>query len=68
MTAQRETAVDYSRVMIPKSESKYRPLGVPTLEWRIYLGLINKFLQLYKENEPQTYQHAFMPGRGTLTA
>lgn len=37
------TDIDYKRAYIPKGET-VRPLGVPTLEWRIYLHMINNVL------------------------
>lgn len=57
--------IQYHRTYLPKG-STYRPLGVPTLAWRVYLAMwlipINGFYPPDKE------QHGFVPGRGTLTA
>lgn len=59
--------IQYKRVYIPKGET-WRPLGVPTHPWRIYLQLINNFLYIYLEDYFLKSQHGFIPGRGTLTA
>jgi hypothetical protein len=51
---------------LPKAVNKYRPLGVPTIAWRLYLAMwllpINGYLT------PHPNQHGFIPTRGTLTA
>jgi hypothetical protein len=60
-------SIVYHRVYIPKKDS-YRPLGVPTLEWRIYLHMINNFIHMYVKDYLLPSQHGFIPGRGTLTA
>lgn len=62
--------LDYKRVFIPKSEAKLRPLGVPSPEWIMYLGLWNRFMMLYvmTKNLIQDGQHAYLPGKGTKTA
>lgn len=58
----------YSRIYIPKNETEDRPLGVPTLAWRIHLHTFANILSiLLKATVPKT-QHGFFPGRGTLTA
>jgi len=58
----------FKRVYIPKGEDSWRPLGVPSPEWRIYLQLINNFLYIYLEDYFLPSQHGFIPGKGTLTA
>jgi hypothetical protein len=55
-------------VFIPKGISKLRPLGVPDYEWRIYLGLTNKFTQIFLKPIIHKDQHAYIHGKGVLTA
>lgn len=57
--------IEYHRAYLPKGTT-YRPLGVPTLAWRIYCNMwltpLNGFISISPS------QHGFIPGRGTLTA
>jgi hypothetical protein len=62
-----ESAMDHHRVYIPKGEKGFRPLGVPTPEWRVYLHMYSNFLTFFLKNHFK-HQHAFLPGYGTLTA
>jgi len=64
----RSTKMDFARVYIKKGENGYRPLGVPTLEWRIYQQLLNNFLYIYVKDQFLDSQHGFLPGKGSLTA
>lgn len=65
---EKSTSLDYKRVYIEKPGNKYRPLGVPKPEWRIYLHLVNQFLVLNLDKGISNSQHGFRPGKGTLTA
>ena len=64
-----ESKLDFKRVYL-KEPKKWRPLGVPTPAWRIYLHMMNVILTFYYEasNKFRDSQHGFRPGRGTLTA
>lgn len=56
------------RVFIDKDAKSKRPLGVPNAAWRLYLGLVNQFAQHFLKNKISNSQHAYMYGKGTLTA
>lgn len=61
--------IDFKRVYIQKNDKvSWRPLGVPTLVWRVYLHIINQFLVLILEKKVHKEQHGFRPFKGTLTA
>jgi len=47
---------------------KMRPLGVPTVSWRVVLHMWNGFLTMFLENELKQFNHAYMPRVGTSTA
>lgn len=47
---------------------RWRPLGVPTLEWRVYLSMLNTALTIWLEPKWQKEQHGYFPGKGVLTA
>lgn len=55
----------FKRRYLPEPD-KMRPLGVPTLEWRIYGNMLLNPLVSWCEIDKG--QHGFRPGYGTLTA
>lgn len=69
------TNLKHKRVYLPKLIdpetgviTKYRPLGVPTLAWRLYLHTWQFFLMIFLQNRIPSFQHGFYKGRGTKTA
>jgi hypothetical protein len=58
--------MSYHRTYIPKGTDSFRPLGVPTKAWRVYLNMLLHPLVI--KIDLDNSQHGFRPGRGTLTA
>lgn len=57
----------FYRVFIPKGET-VRPLGVPTLSWRIYQRMFATPLMIFTQQWIPAEFHGYIPRRGTGTA
>jgi len=68
LVKRRATKIDFSRVYIEKGENKFRPLGVPTPAWRIYLHMYNNCLVEWRSVTETGKQHGYLPGKGIETA
>jgi len=68
LVKRRATKIDFSRVYIEKGENKFRPLGVPTPAWRIYLHMYNNCLVEWRSSSETGKQHGYLPGKGIVTA
>jgi len=61
------SSIDYSRVYLDEIK-KLRPLGVPTVPWRVYLHMYNNLLTDWRLVSEKGIQHGYLPGLGVLTA
>lgn len=63
------STIDYKRVYLHEVEkNKIRPLGVPTVEWRIYLHMYNNLLVQWRLVYDRGNQHGYLPNKGVVTA
>jgi hypothetical protein len=63
----RSTRISYKRVYLDEV-TKLRPLGVPTVEWRVYLHMYNNLITEWRRQSETGRQHGYLPGLGVLTA
>lgn len=59
--------VNLTRVHIEKGDGRWRPLGVPALEWRIISRMLLTLLLIWNPNRSKS-QHGYIPRRGLGTA
>jgi hypothetical protein len=67
LVRQRATDINYKRVYL-EEPTKFRPLGVPTLAWRVYLHMYNNLITEWRLETEKGWQHAYLPGKGVITA
>jgi len=66
----RGTAVEYTRIYIPKGKDEWgRPLGVPTLEWRVWSWMNLNILEIWARHSEQIpeWQHGGLAQKGLIT-
>jgi len=57
-----------SRTYIPKPDGRTRPLGVPSIEWRIINAMWTDFLYMILDRKIPKWQHGFRRNKSVLTA
>lgn len=67
LIATRATKIDYRRVYMEEPK-KLRPLGVPTMPWRVYLHMYNNILTQWRMVTETGKQHGYLPQKGVQTA
>lgn len=63
----KKTAIKYARVYLHETK-KIRPLGVPSISWRIYLHMYNNCLVEWRSVSETGKQHGYLPSKGVITA
>jgi len=63
-----EHYLKFFRIYIPKTETKYRPLGVPVLAWRIFQKMWLPPIFVYTQHKLPDNFHGYIPHRGCGTA
>ncbi len=58
----------YKRVYIPKTADTFRPLGVPSDDWRVVMHMWNNWLVMFLKDRVNEWNHAYQPGQGTQSA
>jgi hypothetical protein len=56
--------IPVQRCLIPQGPTKWRPLGVAPVAWRVYTGGLAKVLALFMANGASANQYAYTTGRG----
>lgn len=67
LVKQQATKIDFKRTYLHEV-SKIRPLGVPSMSWRIYLHMFNNCLVEWRTITETGKQHGYLPGKGVITA